>query len=144
MSYNIDSVDALVLDAWMYALDVARVIDQYGDECPEVNFLDALKDVTLSFLNVARPIGDPGGFSWYGTAGVGERIALKSFCWYGAGSGHSYTDVLIKYIAPLIHGRVEAVFTWEGGDSLTGLIIEDGKVTECDVVQTLRPKKTKV
>ena len=60
------------------------------------------------------------------------------------GSASSYKDILIKLVAPKIMGKVEAIFTWEGGEWQTGLIIEDGTVIECDVSKKLlRPKKTK-
>lgn len=39
-----------------------------------------------------------------------------------------------------IRGHAELFLTWEDG-TRTGLIIRDGKVTECDVVETLVPRK---
>jgi len=55
---------------------------------------------------------------------------------------YAYNDLLPK-LAPFIHGRVEAILTWEGGDSHSGFTIEDGEFTECDVQMTLVPKKEK-
>ncbi len=53
-------------------------------------------------------------------------------------SGNSYEDGLIDKIVPYIHGHVEAVFTWEGGDSHSGLIIEDGEAWEAEVKMRLK------
>lgn len=118
MSYNIDSVRVLKLDAWMKASDVHRLAKIL--ELPERSF----------FRAAIESDADETG-----------NIRLKSFDWYGEWSGHSYAEIK-DTIAPFIHGTVEAVFCWEGGDSFTGLIINDGVVTECDVEFTLKPRKT--
>lgn len=57
--------------------------------------------------------------------------------WRGEGSGHSFRDVLIAEILPLTTGSADVIFTWEGGDSFSGLRIVDGVVTEHKVVMAL-------
>ena len=138
MSYNIDSVEALVLDARMTAKDIKKCMREKQDELPEACFLE----YAVVYADKALEMGEPDREISIGRR-FGKRPKDLYFDWQGEGSGHAY-DLLKEFIAPMIRGRAELVFTWEGGDSLTGLIIEDGKVTECDVVQTLRPKKTKV
>lgn len=69
-------------------------------------------------------------------------VAIGNLDWYGEGSGHTF-NYFKGTVAPLIMGRIEAVFIWEGGDSISGLIIDDGKITECDVSYKLSPKPTK-
>ncbi len=114
MSTNIDSTEVKVLDAW---IPVDRVPSLAALRCAEGNFLDELRV-------------------------DGDRAYLTDFSWYGERSGRTYDDVLLKQIAPHIMGHVEAVFTWEGGNASTGIIIRDGVVTECDVVTTLVPRKS--
>lgn len=126
MSYNVDSVDTPVLDAWMSAKDVVRLHKKHEDALPEGTFLAEMVDSAMTLL----------------TEGLAEaRVPLPNFWWYGEGSGHSF-DLLKEQIAPHIHGKVEAILTWEGGDSTSGLVIDDGTVEECDVKMTL-VRKTK-
>lgn len=88
---------------------------------PEGNFIDELLDKATDCL----------------TEGLADaKVELVNFWWYGEGSGYAY-DFLKETVAPLIHGKVEAILTWEGGDSFGGLRIEDGVVEECDVKMTL-------
>ncbi len=63
-------------------------------------------------------------------------VKLTGFGWRGEGSGRGF-DFLLKHIAPMIHGTVEVVFFWEGGNDPSGLSIRDGVVTECEVVMSL-------
>jgi hypothetical protein len=66
---------------------------------------------------------------------------ICQFSWYGEGSGRSVDDVLIPHVLPLTRGRAEILLIWESGDQITGLLVDGGKVTECDVAYTLKPKK---
>lgn len=123
MSYNIDSVDCLVLDARMKAKDI-RKLAKLEDKLPECNFIEE----HLEAANNAEHAND--------------LIVLQNFWWYGMGSGWAF-DFLKKNVAPLIEGRVEAIFCWEGGDSYSGLTVENGDVTECDVEMKLVPIQRK-
>lgn len=122
MSYNADSVHTNVLDAWMRADDVLRLYARYQQDIPEINFLEDI-------LEDARAVdGD-------------SSVKLRSLMWSGEWSGHSFREVLIEKIAPHIMGKVEAIFFWERGDSVTGLLIEDGRVAECKVeCRIIRPE----
>lgn len=113
MSTNIDATEVKILDAWIHVSEVDGLSSM---ACAEGCFFDELRI-------------------------EGDRAYLTNFWWYGEASGSTYRNVLIKKIAPHIMGHVEVVFTWEGGNPLTGLIICDGVVTECDVVTRLVPRE---
>lgn len=158
MSYNIDSVKCLKLDAWMWADDIRLLRKKTEDlGIPEGCFLHEFKKSQIAPEITREPtkieleaIGalektDPASAEKL-AAKIGERteraqVKLPNLWWYGEFSGTSYEDVLIKVVAPYIQGEVEAVFFWEGGDSVTGLHIKNGKVTEMDVEFVLKPKK---
>lgn len=122
MSYNVDSVDCLKIDAQMFAKDIRDLITELSKTdfgIPEVCFLEELN---IDGVPDTTP------------------VKLNNLWWYGSGSGRSFEN-LINKVGPKIFGHVEAVFTWEGGDSFGGLIIDDGKVTKCDVKHILVPRK---
>jgi hypothetical protein len=128
MSYNIDHVEAHVLDAWMTAKDVVSLHKKLEGELAEGNFLeDMVDDATQAMLD-----GEPG-----------KRIKLPNVWWYGEFSGRSFEEVFQKKIAPKIMGKVEAVCTWEGGDSTSAFSIEDGVFEDCDVEIKVRKKSNK-
>lgn len=121
MGWNIDSVDTPVLNAWMKAGDVVKLYKKLEDELAEGNFLEEM----LGEAETACADGDKD-----------RQIKLPNFWWYGGYSGTSH-KTLIKKIAPKVMGEVEAIFYWEGGESISGLAIKDGKVAECEVEQRL-------
>jgi hypothetical protein len=126
MSYNIDHVGTPVLDAWLLAKDVVTLHQECGGDLPKSSFLEEM--VEEAETAVFNNEGD-------------KRIALPNFWWSDESSGNTYHQTLLLKVAPKIMGHVEVIFTWEGGDSHSGLIIKDGEVTECDVSQKLVPKK---
>ncbi len=118
MSYQITATKVLIMSAQMFAKDVRELlIELKGDGRPECSFFDEMK-----------------------VDGVPDTtpISLPNFWWYGEGSGNSYETLKLK-IAPRIIGHIQVVFIWEGGDSFSGLDINDGKVTECEVELSLKP-----
>ncbi len=122
MGTYIDHVETLVLDAWMLAKDV--IVLHHKHRLAEINFLDSILDEAVGALD------DPSNH---------QKIKLKNFWWCGTHSATSFEDTLIEKIAPKIMGRVEAIFTYEGGMGQDGLIIVDGVVTKCDVPAKLVP-----
>jgi len=128
MSYNIDHVECTVLDAWMYAKDIVEFeSDLYY--LPEDTFLEDIAAAAHNALIKGKPK---------------TRIQLRGMQWRGEGSGSTFEDTFVKQIAPKIMGHVEAVCTWEGGDSTSAFVIEDGAYEECDVKTTIvRRKKAK-
>lgn len=111
MSYNIDTVKVLSMDLkiskenWLKWNASSSEDDFYLPEC---NFIEELKSDDF----------DGDGFA-----------KLKRFAWSYSGSGGAYGETLANVIADLI-GEAELVFTWEGGDSIHGLRIKDGKAFE--------------
>lgn len=120
MSYNIDNV---VYQKGCAPLRIVRGVAArfkatHKESLPETNFLDRIADAGDEDNDDACVINQP----W----------------WQGAGSGHS-GETLIKVLR-LTTGAANLILTWEGGDSVSGLIVKDGVVTEGRVVQTVVPK----
>lgn len=111
MSYNIDSVRALSSTLRISKKNAKKAAKL---ELPELHPLDDLV------------FGDDG-------------YAPVDFGWSGECSGNLYTETLPKFVK-LIEGDADLVFTWEGGDSHTGMRIRSGKAVECEVVMTLAPE----
>lgn len=134
MSMNIDGVEVISSSAWMYAKDILGCVDL---DLTEGNFI---ADFTERFPKVP--------------AAPDNRIYLTHrlpypkkpkdtevvFDWSGEGSGYSW-DVFKKSVAPLIHGRIEGVLFWEGGEGASGFVVEDGKYKDMDVEYTLVDKE---
>ena len=51
---------------------------------------------------------------------------------YGEGSGTFMREIFTPALAKST-GVLEAVLIWEGGDTISRLVVEDGKVTESDI-----------
>lgn len=127
MSYNIDHVEAEVLDAWMFAKDVVKLHKEHEGKIAECTFLEEMVDAATQALLDGEPE---------------KHIKLPNIWWYGEGSGRSFDEVFQKHIAPKIMGKIEAVCTWEGGDSTSAFAIEDGVFEDCDVeIKITRQKK---
>lgn len=153
MSYNIDSCENLVFEnVRMDAATLLRLHKELEDELPEITFFeDHLEEARkcMAATSVCPKCKKPNDSDAKFCKGCGsnlppakeQTIKLKKLSWCGEGSGNSFEDVFVKKIAQHIMGKADLVYTWEGGDSLSGLRIIDGKVEECDVVQTLVPKE---
>ncbi len=121
MSTNIVGTKALKLDAWMSAEDIVQF--RKSDMVPENSFISKCMDPALALV----AMGSPKAYVYF-----------ETFKWCGEGSGWSY-KFLRDEVGQYIKGRVEVVFFWEGGNEPTGLVIQDGKVTECEAVMSLKP-----
>lgn len=114
MSYNIDHIKVLKCKAWMSSAD-AKACMRLAD-LPECSFLEEMKR----------------------TDSKGRRfIDPKKFWWTGESSGNTWEPTFLAVIAQKIHGELEAIIFWEGGDTVSGLRIVDGVVTEHEVIMTL-------
>lgn len=125
MSYNIDSIDTKSSTAWITPRDVSRLYREHNRNLAEICFLDTLRQKATEAMEEGQHDG---------------RLMISRLQWSGEGSGTSW-PLFLKEIAPHIRGHLECVVTWEGGDSVSGLIVTDGVVVECDVVQTLVPRE---
>lgn len=119
MSYNISTITIVTLDAYITIADLKEVAAELKG-WPECNFID--EHLIALEKGKIKPIED--------------RVLLTSFDWCSEGSGRAYHQQM-RDIAKKIHGRVEAVLIWEGGDTVSGLRIVDGVMTEPIVTMTL-------
>ena len=136
MSYNIDSTDTIYSDAWMYEDDRIRLGEQWeelGLQLPESSFLNDDKYTMQRCWGDLEPHGEPLPFGMSGRA----KRHLKHLRWNGSGSGHAIDS--LGEIAKYIHGRIDVIATWEGGDSFSGIRIVDGVYTRPKVIQYLEP-----
>ncbi len=115
MSYNIDSSEYLSGKLYIRPSKFREARLKYKDDTPEGNFLN--DDHIADIVDSDNP--EP----------------IKNMRWYGEGSGRRFDD--FKDILAMTTGEADIVLTWEGGDSITGLRVKDGVVTECDVKMTL-------
>ena len=121
MSYDIDrTIVANSHNAWMSMVDfIVLKANLAEDDLPEKCFFDYVKNMF----------------------DITARIEFKDrLMWSGSGSGSTY-EVLRDKILPKVHGWLELVFIWNGGDSITGIAVDDGRVIECEVQYVLVEKK---
>ena len=138
MSYNITSIKLLKLDACIDIQDIETIKEQFGDELPEHCFIWDLKyNKSVKCPNCGKL--ETGNFcSKCGTKieNPVEPVKLPNLWWGGCGS--SNFEYMIPKIAEYIHGEVQGIAIWEGGNSLSGFAIKDGKFTTCEIVQSLK------
>ncbi|MBX3203211.1 MAG: hypothetical protein KF894_34120 [Labilithrix sp.] len=123
MSYSIDRVEVLGGQLSIRVVDLVRLRHEHRESLPEHNFIVAAVE-QLAALDYVDEL----------------PLVMKHFKWCGTWSGNSYEEVFLAEVVPCLRGRAELVFTWERGDYISGLIIEDGKATECDVKHVLVPR----
>ncbi len=108
MSYNINSVAYISGCLEISEADFAAAkADIIGDDRPESCFLT------------------------YGGPGIMSGIGL----WSGEGSGRTWET--FKRALKFTTGKAELLVCWEGGDSISGLRVSHGVVTEHKVVHSL-------
>ncbi len=106
MSYNIDSSEYVEGCLSLTRGNAICLLGKYKDRLPECNFLDELElqgDLT-------------------------EVLAIEQPWWYGEGSG--YTFETLQEILTYTTGKAKILFVWEGGDSQSALIVNEGVATE--------------
>ena len=108
MSYNIDSV-------------------AYISGCLEISEAD----FAAAKANIIEDDRPESCFLNYGGPGIMSDIGL----WSGEGSGHAWTT--FKRALKFTTGKAELLVCWAGGDSVSGLRVRDGVVTEHKVVHSL-------
>lgn len=145
MSYNVDSVEIVRGSLRIRPEDVRKLRDKHKSQLPEDCFLTELRIAKTAKCENCAALNDVDaafckkcGLKM--PAPTEEGVEIKRLAWNGEGSGWSF-DTLKDKIAPFLMGEADVVFTWEGGDSVSGLRFKDGKVIECDVGYVLTPKK---
>lgn len=116
MSYNIDHSETIkVKNCWMYKKDIINLYKTHTDDLAEINFISEFYGKFEEEKSLKKNLD--------------EKVPIIDLDWSGGWSGNGF-ETLVKKIGPKIHGFIEVVFTWEGGDSTSALRIKDGKVTE--------------
>lgn len=132
MSYNIDSVTVLVAeDFGITGVELNRLRDEltgddtYQDFFPEINV----------FQNPKLFSGPLGGALVF--------LPGQVFPWSGEGANLRSYEFLCQDVLPQFSGKADLLVVWEGGDSTSGLRLNNHRVTEHEVVQGLGPEKRK-
>lgn len=87
----------------------ARILlEDLKDELPESSMLEDL-DVSIKLPEV-------------------EKLEIENPWWNGSGSGYGYPETLTKVLKETT-GKATIVFVWEGGDSITAVKVNEGKVS---------------
>jgi len=130
MSYNITNwitkrIECLVIPlSALYGMDDDLKRRGWVPDPPQItnvtNAGDILVDIDLS----------PGIIS--GKPLPGNSILVNRIDVYGEGSGYLYHEILLPSLRQS-KGILEAVLIWEGGDSITRLISNDGDVIEVGI-----------
>ena len=132
MSYNISTwktkrLENLVIP--MGALyDISEDLKQRGwmREPPRFTcWKDAPTVVRVNGLGEGYVSGEPSLLN-------SDMLMVSEITVYGEGSGTAFFDIL-KPALTKSTGVLEAVLIWEGGDSISRLLVEDGIVTESDI-----------
>lgn len=124
MSYNVTGCEIVNNKNFRIALARYSALKAEAESearCPETNIFDP-------------------GWLKHGAEVRGETVYVKHFWWGSGGSGYSM-DYLREKVLPAFTGVADLIFTWEGGDSFTGMRAANGRVTEHEVIMALGPKK---
>jgi hypothetical protein len=92
---------------------------------PENHLLSKIGEV---IVEINKGVTTDNGLDW---------CPLSEFRWNGERSWAGYQDVLLPLILPRTMGTAQIIFTREDGSSF-GLLVQDGKVEEMDVVISLK------
>ena len=86
---------------------------------------DAPTVVKVTGLGEGQIIGKPSHLD-------DNMLVVSEITIYGEGSGTCFFEILKPALAKSM-GYLEAVLIWEGGDSISQLLVEHGMVTESDI-----------
>ncbi len=83
------------------------------------------------------PEGCLDGQCWYNDDSTDQFIPIHDIWFYGEGSGWALEVGAFNKLCSYFSGTADVVFYWEGGNSVSGYRITDGKVTEHHVIVSL-------
>lgn len=116
MSYNVDTIDVVAGELTITKMNLMRAQSAVPQEDrPEVCWLD---ETEVDWRSYRTPV----------------RLT-----WEGEGSGPTW--LAFKRSLLFTSGQADLVVCWEGGDSYTGLRVNNGLVTEHEVIHTLGKEK---
>ena len=105
MSYNITHTEYVRGKLKIKRAEAARLKREHRDFLPEMNFLDDIDD----------DVGTPE-----------DLVEIEVPSWNGEHSGHDYD--FLPGILSCTRGKALILFVWEGGESQTGLEVDNGSV----------------
>lgn len=122
MSYNIDTWKTKELRDFRIPMTALHPVEDYLDP-------PALDPKT----NILTFTGRADGFELRGRVGYDaqsvECVTVESIKNYSEASG-TMQEYLVDAVFPHSTGYLHAVLIWEGGDSITRLVVKDGEVSE--------------
>jgi hypothetical protein len=115
MSYNITGTELVCKASYITMAKLEELRATYGEDesLPEVNFLDP---------------------DWVKHQIVKDGKVYPKHIWW---SGYGGSEGLLKKLLPAFTGDFDMILIWEGGDSVTGLRVKNGKVTKHEVGYSL-------
>lgn len=126
MSYNISQWKTKKLDNLIIPLDALHYTDEFERRGYKVEHqLHIDGDKLLAEVR----LGEGGGLGGEIDDIRDPLIKVTQIALMGEGSGTDYHEVLLRALRKST-GVLEAVLIWEGGDSISRLIVRDGVVKE--------------
>lgn len=129
MSYNINSAEFIGPSTLTIGGADVRYLAESVTDRPSSNLIDRILRETSGITTGMRVPG-------LRLDDTAEYPVKAGELWRGEFSGSTY-DALIEKVLPLTSGSADIVFTWEGGDSFTGIRVRNGIVTRHKVVRAL-------
>lgn len=117
MSYNIDTIRYIRGGLTIAPAEAAVAREEFRDELPEDTFLD----------DVLRRHGKTGG----------DPVPIERPAFRGEASGYGFAAGVFHKLLGRTKGEAELLVVWEGGDSIAGYRVRDGRVTEHAVAFSL-------
>lgn len=119
MSYNITSWTTQALDNFCLHFEHLKLPQGFA-------LIIGGSEVTIEFyghriISGKMADGDP------------HHIDVTRIDIYGEGSGHLFTSNEFQQILRDSTGGLVALLIWEGGDSISKLLVQDGHITDVDV-----------
>ena len=145
MSYNISNWTTKRLENFVIPLsalyDISDDLKQRGwrPAAPKLTCVSAPSGIFIEIGNLGE--GKVGGRLLFNSnefpSGIDIttcKIAVSEISVWGEGSGGIFYNEILLSALKQSTGALEAVLVWEGGDSISRLLAEDGKITEENIV----------
>ena len=120
MSYNVSTIEIIASEGFAMPRTLWRELSLGKEAKPELAPEDSFLDPNWP----QRECEDIRGI-----------LFVRRISWCGEWSGHTW-DTFKELLAKFL-GSADLVVTWEGGDSVAGIRLLNGKVTEHKVIQAL-------
>jgi len=144
MSYNIDSIKFLSGELSLSKTKFLELLEKCKDELPEDSFFcrDDVELITMKTKgNKTKALASdecPDRLVWTARDTNRSNTYKNKLRWRCSGSGSTYDT--FKYCLSQMEGEADLVVIWEGGDSVYGLRVRNGQVSEHKVGYILLDK----